>query len=71
MWQTVTFELSPDGWRVWLVGGSLDLVKPYLSQRGKFIIVCAYFKRQLRAGRFCEFPHRYIDFVNSYERKDK
>jgi hypothetical protein len=73
-WQAVGFEYSPrDGWRVGYSGFIYPMVKPYLQkfEDCNCLLVAACFKKKIRAGQFCKNPHTYIDFDNSYERKDK
>jgi hypothetical protein len=70
-WQAVTFEHSPHGWRVFSKGWVFDLRKPVIQMYRKHLLIEAVFNQPIRVGSFCKLPHTYIDFDNSYERKDK
>jgi hypothetical protein len=70
MWQAAHLSHDVNGWRVWYVAPIYAMTKPEIHI-GRNLLVFANFKRKLRAGQFCKTPHKLIDFVNSYERKDK
>jgi hypothetical protein len=70
-WQAVSFEHNPRyGWRVRWVGRINPLVRPSVVLYRNSLIVSACFQKKIRAGQFCKHPHKLIDFVNSYERKE-
>jgi hypothetical protein len=70
MWQVGYFTHDINGWRVWYAAGAHALTKPFVDTDFK-LMVHAKFKNKLRTGQYCAHPDKLIDFVNSYERKDK
>jgi hypothetical protein len=70
MWQAANFLLTEHGWRVWFVAPVLAYRKPVVVTHGNILQIQAVLNQPIRVGNFCKRPHTYIDFDNSYERKE-